>query len=234
MKRLQLTIENYRASVQGRKTQTRRVITGAVAARADAAYRAQTGAWEFVEIAADGPRHVGTLRPPFYAGEVVALALPHWRSKSGTIYNPAVELCVHKRANGAVSSYLPGCPIPPPGREARWRRLPAHLMPLWACLHYVRILDVRPERLRDITPADALAEGVHCAQCNNTGTREFWMDGEPIGELCPHPGVREEFAAQWDSINAKRGCPWSANPWVWVYDYCLTTPPYVDTRGPWL
>jgi len=217
MKRLPLTIENYRATIEGRKTQTRRVIKSEQIRHADIAQPWKDGRWEFSEsVGGDDGLLVAVLKPHYLPDEVVALTVPHWRSKSGTVYNPAMDLCVHKRANGAVLSYLPGCPIPPPGREARWRRLPAHLMPLWACLHYVRILDVRPERLQDIRPADVAAEGLRLP-CD-TGEDD----------------ARAAFAERWDSINAKRGWPWSANPWVWVYDYCLTTPPYVDTRRPWL
>ena len=75
-------------------------------------------------------------------------------------------------------------------------------MPWWASRLDLEVVDVRPERLHDITDEDALAEGVD------------W------GETTPAPGgpcaPAEAFARLWDEINGKRpGCAWRDDPWVW-------------------
>ena len=53
---------------------------------------------------------------------------------------------------------------------------------------------MRAERVRDITEADCIAEGI--------------VD---IGA----GDLRGMFAVLWDSINDKRGYSWESNPWVW-------------------
>lgn len=64
----------------------------------------------------------------------------------------------------------------------------------------LEIVGVRVERLMDITPEDASAEGI-------------WPKSLPSEMLL------SSFVALWDSINAKRGCSWGSNPWVWVIEF---------------
>lgn len=93
-------------------------------------------------------------------------------------------------------------------RINRWR--PSIYMPRWASRITLEVTGVRVERVRGITGADAHAEGVDIyeggcvVQCFNT------QDQMAV----------EKFAALWDSINGKReGASWAANPWVWVVEF---------------
>jgi hypothetical protein len=86
--------------------------------------------------------------------------------------------------------------------DRRWR--PSIHMPRWASRLTLLIEDVRVERVQDITVADAAAEG--CEWPAGAGADAQVMGGH-------------EFADLWDSINAKRGYGWDANPWVWVIEY---------------
>jgi hypothetical protein len=65
---------------------------------------------------------------------------------------------------------------------------------------FLRVKDVRAERLQEITNEDAQAEG---------------MDDIPN---CAR-GYLANFMLLWDDLNAKRGFPWKDNPWVWVYEF---------------
>jgi hypothetical protein len=87
----------------------------------------------------------------------------------------------------------------------KWRP-PSH-MPKWACRLFLRVTNVRVERVQDISEEDARAEGVDLKN--------------GIGQLCP----RSAFRRLWDSINAKRGYGWGVNPWVWVYEFERTGKP---------
>lgn len=87
----------------------------------------------------------------------------------------------------------------------RWR--PSIHMPRWACRLVLPLVEVRVERLQDISDDDIRAEGV---------TIEL---AERRARLKPGTltTLRAAWAVGWDSINGKRpGCSWESNPWVWV------------------
>lgn len=82
----------------------------------------------------------------------------------------------------------------------RWR--PSIFMPRWASRITLEVTEVRVERLQEITEADAWAEGIAAHVVR------------PI----------HDYAALWDSLNAKRGFGWDTNPWVWVVSFRRLTP----------
>jgi hypothetical protein len=81
-------------------------------------------------------------------------------------------------------------PLPP----FKWR--PSIHMPRWASRITLRITDIRVERLQDISCADAEAEGA--------GHEAGLTGGQ----------AREAFSHLWNKINGPGA--WGANPWVWV------------------
>ena len=89
---------------------------------------------------------------------------------------------------------------------------PAIHMPRSACRLLLPVLEVRAERLQDITEEDAIAEGIERVSSVGPMRAFGWRDyGGGRGFI--HPV--ESFRSLWDSINAKRGFGWNANPWVW-------------------
>ncbi len=79
-----------------------------------------------------------------------------------------------------------------------WR--PSIFMPRWASRITLRVVDVRVETLWDMTVSKMIAEGV--AEIENN-------DKHPL----------TPFIALWDSINADRGHAWYTDPWVWVVEF---------------
>lgn len=67
----------------------------------------------------------------------------------------------------------------------------------------LEIVSVRVERLQDITEADAIAEG-----CSDS----MMVDGVPM--WC---SAVEKYGELWDTINGPGS--WAANPWVWVVEF---------------
>jgi len=81
---------------------------------------------------------------------------------------------------------------------------PSIHMPRWASRITLEIVDVRVERVQDISEGDVEAEGV---------ALQAWAGEGPEG----WPKTAG-FAWLWDSINGKKHS-WADNPWVWVIDF---------------
>lgn len=81
-----------------------------------------------------------------------------------------------------------------------WR--PSIYMPRWASRLLLEIKSVRVERLCDISEEDARAEGVAKAEATD-GAMSYALG----------------FSDLWDSIYAPKGFGWCENPWVWVVEF---------------
>lgn len=73
----------------------------------------------------------------------------------------------------------------------------------------LEIASVRVERVQDISEADAQREGWDFSNVDPYTTYD------PVRQS----KAREWFAALWDGINDARGYGWQANPWVWVVEF---------------
>lgn len=76
-----------------------------------------------------------------------------------------------------------------------FKRRPSIHMPRWASRLTLVVTDVRVQRLRDITLDDAIAEGI-AGELDNGRTRV------------------SQYRNLWNSLNASRGFGWRDNPWV--------------------
>jgi hypothetical protein len=90
--------------------------------------------------------------------------------------------------------------------SGKWR--PSIHMPRWASRITLEITEVRAERVQQISEGDAKAEG-----CGLGCT----VKSERFGRYMS--AGQYAFAELWNSINAKRGLGWEANPWVWVIGF---------------
>ena len=94
---------------------------------------------------------------------------------------------------------------------------PSIHMPRWASRITLEITDVQVEREQDISEGDAEAEGATTMMVDSGGVRS---DGLGIDVPCYVDG----FASLWDSINSARGLGWDTNPWVWVISFKRVEP----------
>lgn len=93
------------------------------------------------------------------------------------------------------------------GPYGKWT--PSIHMPRWACRLTLEITGVRVERLNSISQEDAQAEGMEL-----TGWRPTYSDPDSGGEVwTPY----DNFAQLWESIYGEES--WKANPWVWVIEF---------------
>lgn len=85
-----------------------------------------------------------------------------------------------------------------------WR--PSIHMPRWASRITLKITSMRVEQLQDISEDDAIAEGAE----DYAGQETPWK-----GVLAP--AIVHGYATLWESINGPGS--WNANQWVWVIDF---------------
>lgn len=90
------------------------------------------------------------------------------------------------------------------------KKRPSIHMPRWASRIQLEVTNIRVELLNDISEADALAEGCIADPCDHA--RQICED---IG--CCGPTAKGHFKSLWESINGDGS--WDKNPWVWVVEF---------------
>jgi hypothetical protein len=204
-----------RAILDGRKTQTRRIVTRQNSL-VDGGPWYKSMAFDFQKAWVDpGPSLVGNrgpyLKAPLIGGDTIHRIYPrylnHWDELwVRETYAFDAGGCIAYRATdeSPPSGFIWGKNLWPP----RWR--PSLFMPRRFSRITLNILAVEVQRLQEITEEDAKAEGA-----------------EPVtpGQLtaCSIGPHQYGFRILWDSINSKRA-PFSSNPWVWKITFERTKP----------
>ena len=104
------------------------------------------------------------------------------------------------------------------GRDCpRWS--PSIHMPREAARLFLRVTDVRAERVQDVSVQDAKDEGIRvwASGCIDGMHYGCYNGDKCVNNVCTRP--IDYFRELWDSINAKRGFGWDTNPWSWVYEF---------------
>lgn len=195
-----------RALLDGRKTQTRRVLKPQPPNHVQI-YRVGS-VWDW----RDGTRG-GYVKVPFAIGdriwvretwaedaEPVCCGRPHpivGPGRNGEMEYVGEECCGSPEPSPIITYRAEVAPEYKPYSERGWRS-PIY-MPRWASRITLVVTDVRVQRLHEISEEDAISEGVGPTLVS------------PDGGSAPHV---ETYIELWNSLNAKRGYPWESNPWV--------------------
>lgn len=177
MKPILFNTEMVRATLDNRKTVTRRVVKPQHLRVLDSPYHKEHP---------ETPDKVlleRLCRPPYLLGDLLYVR--------ETWCQPAAHTFWYK-ADSTV-------------QNIKWR--PYIHMPREAARIFLRVTDVRVERLQDISPSHCVAEGAD----DGTAFREVG------GEF-----VRGMFNDLWNSTIKPADCAiygWDANPWVWVIEF---------------
>lgn len=187
-----------RALLDGRKTQTRRVLRPRPEFLGGYGEEADYEEWGWIDE--DGaPMSVLDVAPNGYVRGDRLLVREAWRA-----WVDFDELPPRDIPPGADVQYLADDPLSP--WTSRYRH--ARFMPRWASRLTLTVTDVRVERLRDISEADAVAEGVE-AGATSRGTMWRAYGEEPN---CWVETARASFIRLWNSLHGPGA--WDANPWV--------------------
>lgn len=182
-----------RAILDGKKTMTRRVVKFP---EGTTGRLPPSGARDYLYYPG------GIKRARYKAGDILWVRetwawLPSWNCDS-----PACSCCPDfykgERGHFIYKENLPDW-------EGGWK--PSRYMPKAAARIFLRVTaDSRFERLQDMDIDEMIKEGVKVDDITTTqGIIEY--------------RVVDRFEELWDSINAKRGYPYEANPWVEVVEF---------------
>jgi hypothetical protein len=197
MKPIIFNTDMVRAILDGRKTQTR-MLMKEQPPRED--YTLQKKGDKYKWYVVGGTAFLETqqpwFKPPYQVGDILYVREP-WQPDTCTIWMNGLHPVAYK-----ATDYMANINRGPYG--AHWR--PSVQMPKWAARLFLEVTDRRVEQVQDITFGDAIADGGFTAH-----------------------GMRSEskvwFVELWDSIYAKKGLGWDANPWVWVYTFKIIDKP---------
>lgn len=216
-----------RAILEGRKTQTRRVISPQPIRSTCAGQEM----WGHKDLGGDFGAHV------FGACAAKLLRCPYgaagdrlWVRESFNLVNPLAGCELNGRPENDGVRYKATWDK----ANLRWK--PSIHMPRWASRLSLEITNVRVERLQAISGDDAGAEGVQIPVNADTKRPLLALTGDhlPIsydwfasavrgGTDTTADWMRAHYASLWDSLNAKRGFGWDVNPWVFVIEFARVT-----------
>lgn len=170
-----------RAILEGRKTQTRRVIVPQPSSGIRKSVFVKSGL-------EDG--HGREIKLHYQPGDILWVRETWCRRRRNGGYG-------YKADRPIEPGYLQAC-----YDDAKWRS--SIHMPREAARLFLRVTDVRVERLQDISEEDVVKEGFTPL-----------LDKDGVNFI----SAKGRFHVLWDSLNAKRGYGWDTNPWVWVIEF---------------
>jgi len=223
-----------RAILDGRKTQTRRLVTPQPIRRIDWSCKGTDGIefkWGiYAETLIDHPQHPDfAKRCPYGAPGDRLWVRETWRYADWTedgqpwiryAADDARRLCERVSSEWAARvadiwaelSSAENVAVDGRAADRKWR--PSIFLPRWASRITLAVTAVRVERLQAISEADAIAEGI-AARCDH-GCSSLCGCASCVGEGCQTAAA--QYSALWDTINGDRA-PWASNPWVWVVEF---------------
>ncbi len=193
-----LNTEMVKATLAGGKTCTRRVIKDTVKENQEINKNGK-GEFELYDITSRCSIPKGKIyKPPYQPGDILYVRETWSEWTDGYIYK-------------AWNS-----PFPQVGKSSVMKWKPSIHMPKEAARIWLKVTNVRVERLQKMTDEDCEKEGLENA-CKKCESHLFNCD------ICMNnDGIKEEFKELWDSTIKKADIDkygWSANPWVWVIEF---------------
>lgn len=201
-----------RAILDGRKTQTRRVLKPQPVPVGGPFYRPSpmVAPREWHSVSKEG--NIVNIQKLPYAEGTELWVREAWRTGIEVEHVKPSEIGytrpVRYEADDSVQPDVDGCAKIPTSRFGKLR--PGMFMPRWASRITLRVTAVKVERLQDISDEDAKAEGIFQTNAGSWSAVEGYA---PLAGQSPKGG----FYCLWTSINGPGS--WDANPWVVAYSF---------------
>lgn len=140
--------------------------------------------------------HIQYAKPPFQIEDILYVRETVWQKASGTLATDDE---------------------PKVGWNYTWCKRPSIHMPKEAARIWLKVTDVRVERLQDITEEQSIKEGFAGERCNHAGLGEHgctdcmntgWIEPPQVG-----------FMYTWNSTVSEDWKKWESNPYVWIIEF---------------
>lgn len=206
-----------RAMLEGRKTQTRRVVKcshldyGGAGGKDSTewndpafwGYECENGEWVMLEATEKGDHQLPC--PYGVPGDRI------WVRESFATVNPRAGCELNRRPEFDGVRYMATWDK---AHHGGWK--PSIHMPRWASRITLEVTGVRVERLQEISEEDAIAEGIERSEFGG------WKHYPHEGDYCACGDWKmpqNSFMSLWQSLDNYGPDSWAANPWVWVIEF---------------
>lgn len=219
--------EMVRAILDGRKTQTRRVVKYPVSAHSKIVNQPMP---HEPMVSLHGDWYKPTEWSPYgVAGDKLWVKETHFRF-GHWVKNGFAKTGRQKYRFVPTTSEILYFDNPPAKVEKQrgkdiygWFKRPSIFMPRSASRIQLEVARIRVERVQQISEEDVMAEGITAIDQTYGGENIYpkysCKPGDWYKNYCQTRNPIESFASLWDCINSKRGYPWASNPWVWAVDF---------------
>lgn len=188
--------EMVKAILEGRKTQTRRIAKIDGISKDGRCYKFKdvTVIDENEKVVTYSNKYVDEVLPKYKIGDILWVRETWQKSLNPNEF-------VYK-ADTDNPIYL----------DSNWKWKPSLFMPFDACRLFLKVTNIRVEKLQDISESDAQKEGAKYAPIEHLGNT--WKS------------YKQGFEYLWQNINGKEN--WDLNPYVWVIEFerCSKTKKY--------
>jgi len=212
MKGILFKPDMIKAIIEGRKTQTRRIIKPQPEGEIDEMCKTTSEGWQTLGHSFQWTEHADTgnhiWKPKYLPGETVYL-------------KEAIILHTHGtpiRYTDGLPAMVNGASLNPDDWKWRGNKLSPMFLPEIFARYFLKIISVRPERLQEITKhqEDAIAEGVlFMGGIADNFDEAPWCASIQDQEPMKYPSAA--YGRLWNSINGVGS--WEKNPWVWRYEF---------------
>lgn len=231
MKPILFCTDMVKAILEGRKTQTRRVITPQpnwteVISNEEALSRALSGVDPYGFRINMPAVEEATEKSKYKVGDIL------WVRETFAPWNSlAWDMQQYFERNDKKSPYIFRADVDLFKQAKGWR--PSIFMPKEAARIFLKVTGVRCERVRDISDADCMAEGLTEADFILFNIRDSLLSSTPndirakFYDFAQITGPwQHAYWRLWDKINYDRGYGFlEVNPWVWVYEFEMVEKP---------
>ncbi|QNM06583.1 hypothetical protein [Qiania dongpingensis] len=204
-----------RAILDGRKTVTRRVIKPQPTGKVEHHTGYQIDEWYEMKESESGCKCLSQMNPPYQPLDIMYVRETWWKNGDTYFYKAGCS-------KGLIDNMY-----------VKWR--PSIHMPKEAARIWLKVTDVRAERLQEITDEQAAREGIRAYTKDDklfkyAVTDDWWIDfhkkhrklfSGTFWQDMPKT-AKEALSYLWDSTIQKSDLDlygWEANPWVWRIEF---------------